>query len=202
MYIESVPNRNSRPTVLLREGWREGKKTQKRTLANLTHWPEHIVDALRLALKGKELVPKDEQYCIERSAPHGHVMAVLGTIKKLGLDTILASKSCRERDLVVAMIAQRIIDPCSKLATTREWHDTTLAMELGVEDADKNDLYAAMDWVLKRQKRIENKLARKHLCDGAVVLYDVSSSSYHGRTCPLVCYGHNRDHEKRACIVY
>ncbi len=202
MYIESVPNRNSKPTLLLREGWREGKKTPKRTLANLTHWPAHIVDALRLALKGKKLVPKDELYSIERSLPHGHVQAVLATIKKLGLDTIIASKPCRERDLVVAMIAQRIIDPCSKLATTREWHDTTLAVELGVEDADKNDLYAAMDWVLQRQKRIENKLAKKHLDDGAVVLYDVSSSSYHGRTCPLACYGHNRDDEKRPCIVY
>ena len=202
MYIESVPNRNSKPAILLREGRREGKKTIKRTLANLTNWPEHIVDALRLAIKGNKLVPKDEQYSIERSLPHGHVEAVLGTIKKLGLDTLVASKPCRERSLAVAMIAQRIIDPCSKLATTRQWHDTTLAVELGVDDANENDLYAAMDWLLKRQKRIENKLAKRHLSEGAVVLYDISSSSYHGHTCPLAHYGHNRDGMKLPCIVY
>lgn len=202
MYIETVPNRNSKPAVLLREGWREGKRTRKKTLANLTNWPANVVDALRLALKGKKLVPKDEMYSIESSLPHGHVQAIVGTIKKLGVDKLIASKPCRERDLVVAMIAQRIIDPCSKLATTREWHDTTLAMELDVEDADENDLYAAMDWLLKRQKRIENKLAKKHLCEEAVVLYDISSSSYHGHTCPLACYGHNRDGEKLPCIVY
>ena len=164
MYIETVPNRNSKPTVLLRQGWREGKRTPKRTIANLTHWPTHVVDALRVALKGKQLVPKDELYSIERSLPHGHVHAVVGTITKLGLDTLIASKPCRERDLVVAMVAQRIIDPCSKLATTREWHDTTLAQELALEDADEDDLYGAMDWLLKRQKRIENKVPRKNLC--------------------------------------
>ena len=202
MYIENVPNRNSKPTVLLRQGWREGKRTPKRTIANLTHWPTHVVDALRMALKGKQLVPKDELYSIERSLPHGHVHAVLATMKQLGLETLIASKPCRERDLVVAMVAQRIIDPCSKLATTREWHDTTLAQELALEDADEDDLYGAMDWVLKRQERIENKLAHRHLGEGTVVLYDVTSSSYYGRTCPLARRGHNRDGTKLPCVVY
>jgi transposase len=202
MYIDIVPNRKSKPATLLREGWREGKKTRKRTIANLSDWSDEDVQALRLLLKGKRMLPADEVFSIERSTPHGHVQAVLGTMRKLGVDALLASRPCRERDLVMAMIAQRLLDPCSKLATTRQWHSTTLAQELDVEDADANDLYAAMDWLLKRQGRIETKLAKRHLEDGAVVLFDVSSSSYHGRTCPLAQRGYNRDGEKLRSIVY
>jgi len=202
MYIDVVPNRKSKPAILLREGWREGKRTPKRTIANLSHWPDEDVEALRLLLKGKKLLPKDEVFSIERSTPHGHVQAVLGVMRKLGVDTLLASRSCRERDLVMAMIAQRLLDPCSKLATTRLWHTTTLAQELDVEDADANELYAAMDWLVKGQGRIEKKLAKRHLEDGAVVLFDVSSSSYHGRTCPLAQRGYNRDGQKLRSIVY
>jgi len=202
MYVDTVPNRNSKPTILLREGWREGKRTPKRTLANISHWPGERIEALRLLLKGKEMVPREGVYEIVRSLPHGHVEAVVGTIEKLGLDRLVASKRCRERDLVVAMIAERLLHPCSKLATTRLWHTTTLAEELGVADAQVDELYEALDWLLARQRRIENKLARKHLKEGSVVLYDVSSSSYYGQRCPLAAYGNNRDGTGLRCIVY
>lgn len=201
MYIERVPNRNSRPAILLREGWREGKKTRKRTIANLTNWPESKVGALRLLLRGEPMVSAREAFVVERTVPHGHVEAVLGTIKKLGLDSIIFSKPCRERDLVVAMIAERLIRPCSKLATTRFWHTTTLAEELSVADADEDDLYKAMDWLLARQGRIEKKLAARHFLEGSLVLYDVTSSYYEGRTCPLARFGHNRDNKKGKLII-
>ena len=203
MYIEKVPNRNSRPAILLREGWREGKRVRKRTIANLTHWPTEAVEALRLALMGKTLVPADDAFAIERSLPHGHVEAVLGAIKTIGLDRIIASKRCRERDLVLAMIAERLIHPASKLATTRLWHTTTLAEELGVQDADCDDLYEAMDWLLARKDRIEKKLAARHLSEGGAVLYDVTSSYYEGRKCSLAQFGHNRDRKHgKQIIVY
>jgi transposase len=203
MYIESVPNRGSPPAILLREGWRDGKKTHKRTLANLSAWPPHKIDLFRRVLRDELLVSPAALFETERTLPHGHVEAVLGTIKTLGLETVLAAKRSRERDLVVAMIAERLLHPCSKLATTRLWHTTTLAEELAVEDADEDDLYAAMDWLLARQDRIEQKLAARHLTDGAVVLYDVSSSYYEGRTCPLARFGHDRDgHTGRPIIVY
>jgi transposase len=201
MYIEKVPNRNSRPAILLREGWREGKKTCKRTIANLTNWPEEKVELLRLLLRGEPLVSAREAFVVERTVPHGHVEAVLGTIKKLGLDSIIYSKRCRERDLVVAMITERLIRPCSKLATTRFWHTTTLADELNVSDADEDDLYDAMDWLLARQAQIEKKLAARHLFEGSLVLYDVTSSYYEGRTCPLARFGHNRDRKKGTLII-
>jgi hypothetical protein len=202
MYIDTVPNRKSPPAVLLRETHRVGKKMVKTTIANLSKCPPEAVEALRLALKGVKLVPQDEVFAVERSLPHGHVEAVLGFLRQLGVDRLLASRPCRERDLVLAMIAQRLLEPCSKLATTRVWHTTTLARELAIEDADANDLYAALDWLLVRQGRIEKKLAKRHLAEGGVVLFDVSSSSYHGHTCPLARYGHNRDGEKLASIVY
>ena len=202
MYIERVPNRNSPPAILLREGWREGKKTPKRTLANITHWPEQKINALTLLLKGKTLVPVEETQIIERSLPHGHVEAILGTIRKIGLERMIASKPSRERDLVVAMIAERLIQPCSKLATTRLWHSTTLASQLKVEDADVDELYDALDWLLARQRRIENKLAKRHLQEGAQVLYDISSSYYEGHTCPLAFYAYDRDKKGLPIIVY
>jgi transposase len=201
MYIERVPNRNSPPAILLREGWREGKKTHKRTIANLTHWPEEKIQALRLLLRGEPMVSAREAFVVERSLPHGHVEAVLGTIGNIGLDSIIFSKRCRQRDLVVAMIAERLIDPCSKLATTRFWHTTTLAEQLSVADADEDDLYEAMDWLLARQSRIEKKLAALHLSEGSLVLYDVTSSYYEGRTCPLARLGHNRDGKKGKLII-
>jgi len=201
MYIEEVPNRNSPPAVLLREGWREGKKVRKRTIANLSHWPKQKVQTLRRLLKNEPLMGPDDAFSIVGSLPHGHVEAVLGTIKTIGLDLIIASKRCRERDLVIAMIVERLLHPCSKLGTTRSWHSTTLAEELDVQDADEEDLYEAMDWLLSRQQRIEKKLAARHLSEGCQVLYDVSSSYYEGRTCPLARFGNNRDGKKGKMIV-
>ena len=202
MYIEIVPNRNSPPAILLREGWREGKKTLKRTLANLSDWPEPQIETLRRALRGETLVSPKDLLTTGQTSPHGHVEAVLAMIRQLDLEAVIASKRCRERDLVVAMIVQQLISPSSKLATTREWHTTTLAEELRVQDASEDDLYQAMDWLLERQERIEQKLAARHLAEGGLVLYDVSSSSYEGRTCPLVQFGHNRDGDKLPIIVY
>ena len=160
MYIDIVPNRKSPPAVLLREGWREGKKVRKRTLTNLSHWPPGKVEALRRVLKGERLVRPDEAFAIERSLPHGHVAALLAMTGKIGLDRLIASEPCRERNLVLAMILERLIQPASKLATTRLWHTTTLARKLGVEGADEDDLYRAMDWLLERQEPIEQRLAR------------------------------------------
>lgn len=202
MYIDIVPNRNSPPAILLREARREGGKVVKTTIANLSACPPEAIETLRMALRGVKLVPREEWFSVERSLPHGHVQAVLGMMRTLGIDTLLASRPCRERDLVMAMIAQRLLAPCSKLATTRLWHTTTLAQELKVEDADANALYDAMDWLVQRQPRIEKKLAKRHLHEGARVLFDISSSSYHGRTCVLAVYGYNRDGQKLPSIVY
>jgi transposase len=201
MHVEWVPNRNSRPTILLRETWREGKQVKKRTLANLTDWPKEKIESLRKVLKG-ETVLTEASVTIEQSLPHGQVEALLGTIKKLGLHTLIASKSCRERDLVLAMIAGRLIHPSSKLAATRLWHATTLAEELFVGDADEDELYRALDWLYARQERIEKKLADRHLSEGSLVLYDVTSSYYEGHTCPLARYGHDRDEKGKPIIVY
>jgi len=203
MHIEAVPNRGSHPTILLRQSYREGQRVRKRTLANLTRLPPEVIETLKRALRGEQMVPADHAFAIERSIPHGHVQAILGTIRKLELDTIIASRRSRQRDLVVGMIAERLLHGCSKLASTRRWHTTTLAEELSVQDADVDELYAAMDWLLQGQERIEKKLAARHLCEGAQVFYDVSSSYYEGRTCPLARHGHNRDGKKgRTIIVY
>jgi len=201
MYVETVPNRNSPPAILLREAWREGKKIRKRTLANLSDWPETRIENLRRVLRDEPLISRRDHLKIELTLPHGHVEAILGSIRKLGLDVMIASKPCRERDLVVAMIAERLIHPCSKLATTREWHCSTLAEELSVQEANEDDLYDAMDWLLARKQRIEKKLAKRHLSEGSVVLYDVSSSYYWGRTCPLARFGHDRDGKKGLPII-
>jgi len=202
MYIDIVPNRNSPPAILLRESKRVGKKTVKTTIANLSNCPMEAVEAFRMALRGTPMVPKEDIFHIERSMPHGHIQAVLGVMRNLGIDQLLASRPSKQRDLVLAMIAQRIVKPCSKLATTRQWHATTLAEELKIEDADANGLYDALDWLLIRQSRIEKKLAKRRLQEGAKVLFDVSSSSYHGRCCILATYGYNRDGEKLPSIVY
>jgi transposase len=203
MYVETVPNRNSPPAILLRQGWREGSRTRKRTLANLSDWPAHKIETLRRLLRDETLVSPQDLFRTQQTLPHGHVEAILSTIRKLGLDAMISSKRCRERDLVLAMIAERLLDPCSKLATTRQWHATTLAEELAVENASEDDLYQAMDWLLERKPRIEKKLAERHLVEGGMVLYDVSSSYYEGRTCTLAQFGHDRDGKKgRPIIVY
>lgn len=203
MYIEAVPNRNSRPAILLREGWREGKKVCKRTLANLTDWPARKVELLRRVLKEEPLVSPTEAFSIERSLPHGHVETVLQVVQRIGLAQLIGAKRTRERDLVLAMIVERLIRPGSKLATTRLWHSTTLAELFSVSDADEDELYAAMDWLVARQSRIEEKLAARHLDEGRHVLYDISSSYYEGHTCPLALFGHSRDGKRgKPIIVY
>jgi transposase len=193
MYIAVVPNRNSPPAVLLREGWREGNKTRQRTLANLSDWPAEKIETFRRLLRDEPLVSPQDLFTTQKTVPHGHVEAILEMIARLKLDQVISSQPCRERDLVLAMIVQRLIDPCSKLATTRQWHSTTLAGEMGVAEANEDDLYHAMDWLLERQERIEKKLAARHLQQGGIVLYDVSSSFYEGHTCPLAQFGHDRD---------
>ena len=201
MYVETVPNRNSRPAILLREGWREGKQVRKRTLANLSDWPQPKIDALRRLLGNEPLVSPGDLFSTVRSVPHGHVDAILGTIRTLGLETLIASKRTRARDLVIAMIVDRLIHHSSKLGTTRLWKTTTLAEELSVEDADVDALYDALDWLLARQAKIERGLAKQHLREGALVLYDVSSSYYYGAHCSLAQYGHDRDGKKGLPII-
>ena len=201
MYIETVPNRSSPPAILLREARREGKKVVKRTLANLSHWPAEQIETFRMLLRGERLVPAGELFRIERALPHGHVEVILRMIGKLGLDTVIASKRCRERDLILAAIVERLIHPRSKLASTRHWNDTTLSEELSVANVDVDELYDALDWLLARQKRIEKKLASRHLEEGGLVLYDVSSSYYEGRTCSLARRGHDRDGRKGLPII-
>jgi hypothetical protein len=201
MYIETVPNRGSRPAILLREGWREGKKIRKRTLANLSDWEPHRIAALSAVLKGQSVVGNIESaFEIIRSRPHGHVAAVLGSLVRLKLDQLLDRSRSRERNLAVAMIASRLISPASKLATARglsaETGESTLGELLGVEDADEDDCYAAMDWVLERQVRVEDALAKRHLADGSLILYDVTSTYFEGRACPLAKLGHSRDGKK------
>ena len=203
MFIDTVPNRGSPPAILLRESWREGPTTRKRTLANLSQWPAHKVEQLRRVLRDEPLVAADALFTVERSVAHGHVEAVLQMIRRLELDTVIAAKRSRERDLVVALLIERLIQPRSKLATTRLWNTTTLGETLGVQDTDVDEVYAALDWLLARQASIQQKLAARHLHDDGVVLYDVSSSYYEGHTCPLARYGHDRDgHTGRPIIVY
>jgi transposase len=180
-------------THLLRRSVRKGNSVTHETLGNLSHLPDHVIDLIKRSLKGETFVPATEAIRITRSLPHGHVEAVLKMIRKLGLDEIIAAEPSRSRDLVVAMIVERLVFPSSKLANTRHWHDTTLAEELEVADANEDQLYNAMDWLLERQSAIEKKLAKRHLSDGALVLYDVTSSYYEGKTCPLARFGHDRD---------
>jgi len=190
-------------THLLRRTFRLGQQVKHETLGNISHLPDSLIDIIRRSLAGETFLPATDAFEIQQSLPHGHVQAVLGTIRRLGLDNLIGSKPCRQRDLVVAMIAERLLHPGSKLATTRSWHSTTLAEELDVVDADEDELYDALDWLLARQVRIEKKLARQHLSEGAVVLYDISSSYYEGHCCPLAKFGHNRDRKKnRPIIVY
>ena len=189
MYVARIPNRGSPPAILLRESYRQGGKVKNRTLANLSHWPEPKVDALAQTLKG--LPPKldlSQAFEITRSLPHGHVAAVLGTARRLGVEELIDAQPSRKRDLVVAMLVAQVIDPGSKLAVARglraETATSSLGQLLGVAGCDEDDLYAAMDWALARQEAIENALAARHLVNGTLVLYDVSSAAFEGRTCP------------------
>jgi hypothetical protein len=208
MYVARVPNRGSPPAILLRESYREGGKVKNRTLANLSRWPEHKVDALSRALKG--LPPArdpSEAFEITRSLPHGHVAAALGTAQRLGVPELIDATSSRNRDLVTAMLIAQVIGPGSKLAFARglraETATSSLGQVLGVTGCDGDDLYAAMDWALARKDDIENALAARHLVNGTLVLYDVSSAAFEGRTCPLGAIGHPRDGVKgRLQIVY
>ncbi len=196
MYIATIPNRGSPPAILLREGYRDSGKVKNRTLANLSHWPPAKVDLLRRVLRDEPLAPSTTLFEVLSSRHHGHVEAVRSAMHRLGFDALIAARPSRERDLVVAMVAARILEPDSKLATTRWWHTTTLPTALGVRDADEDALYEAMDWLLARQARIEQKLAARHLRAGGLVLYDLTSSYFEGTTCPLAAFGHNRDGKK------
>jgi transposase len=207
MYVATIPNRSSAPAILLRESYRAGGKVKSRTLANLTPWPPAKIAALRRVLADEPPAPQRSAgsgasgaFEIQRSLPHGHVAAVLGTLRRLGLEPILATKRSAERDAVVALIVARVIDPRSKLATARgldgETAFTSLGETLGLSSATPDELYAAMDWLLPRQPAIEQALARRHLAEQTLVLYDVTSTYFEGRTCPLARFGHSRDGRK------
>lgn len=183
-------------THLLRRSYREGKTVKNETLGNLSHLPGPLVDIIRRSLQGEHFVSVAERFQITASHPHGHVQAVSSAMERLALASLLASRPCRERTVAMAMVASRIIAPHTKLATTRWWHTTTVAEDFGVLDANEDELYAAMDWLLKRQPTIEKKLAARHLHAGAVVLYDLSSSYFEGTRCPLARRGYNRDGKK------
>ena len=207
MYITRVPNRDSPPAVLLRESYRDGGKVKNRTLANLSSWPEAKVEALSRALKGLPPAGLEGMVEIARSLPHGHVAAVLGTIGDLGLEQLIDTGPSRQRDLVTAMITAAVIGGSSKLATARGLRAQTAASSLGavlgLEACDEDDLYAAMDWLLPHQEQVEDALAARHLRGGLLVLYDVSSAAFEGRTCPLGEIGHARDGVRgRLQIVY
>ena len=198
MYIEAVPNRNSPPAVLLRESYREAGKVKKRTLANLSKWPPALVDGLKTLLKGGTAVAHlNQTFDIVRSLPHGHVAAVLALMRSLRFQSLLDSTPSPERDRTLALIAARLLDPGSKLATARaldcETARDSLAESLALGELDENALYGAMDWLLERQDAIERRLAKRHLEDGALVLYDLTSVWYEGRRCPLAKRGHSRD---------
>jgi transposase len=207
MYVAVVPNRSSPPAVLLRESFRENGKVHNRTLANISHWPPAQIDALRGVLKGATAVGSLADFQILRSRPHGHVAAVIGSLCQLKLDTILERQSSRQRELAIAMIAARVIDPRSKLATARALHPDTLSSSLGehlgLGEVSEDELYRAMDWLLQRQPVIEAALAKKHLSEGGLVLYDLTSTYFEGRRCELAKLGHSRDGQSgKAQIVF
>ena len=201
MYVERIPNRNSPPAILLRESYRDGNKFRRRTLANLSHWPSARVEALRCVLRDEAVAPAEQDaLTLLRSLPHGHVAAALGTLRKIGLDRVLSQGGVQPRRdvaLCIAMIVARLIDPASKLATARGLTDDTasssLGQVLGLGRVDEQELYETLDWLVGQQQRIERALARRHLEHGTLVLYDVTSTYFEGRTCPLAKRGYNRD---------
>ena len=180
-------------THLLRRSYREDGRVKNETLGNLSHLPDSVIDLIRRSLQGETFVPVGEAFEIASSRVHGHVQAVSAAMQRLGFPSLLAAKPCRQRELVLAMVAQRIVSPATKLATTRLWHTSTLAEDFGVSDASEDDLYAAMDWLLAAQDRIQKKLAARHLKDDGLVLYDLSSSYFEGSHCPLAKLGYSRD---------
>lgn len=200
MFVDVVPNRRSRPAILLREAHREGRRVIKRTLANLSDWPAAQIEALRMVLRGE--IGSIQQFSVERSLPHGHVEALLAASRKIGLAGLIASKRSRQRDLVLALIFERLLAPGSKLATLREWTQSTVGEQLGVADATVEEVYEALDWLLERQPAIQNKLATRHLQDGSLVLYDISSAYYEGCHCTLAQWGHDRDTSGCRIIVF
>ncbi len=200
MYIATIPNRNSPPAILLRESYREGGKVKTRTLSNLSHLPRQVIDLIARSLKGEQFISTSAELEKVASWHHGHVDAVLCAMKRLNFEGLICSRRCKERDLAVAMVMGRILEPDneqnSKLANTRWWEITTLPSMFNVQGADEDDLYAAMDWLLDRQEAIEKKLAQRHLSAGGLVLWDLTSSYFEGVTCPLAALGHNRDGKK------
>lgn len=205
MYVEKVPNRGSPPVFLLREGKRDGKRVVKSTLFNLSkaNWPLHKIELLRRLLKDEPLVNPNEAFIIEASKPAGHVEVILKMMQHLKLPQLLDRRKTLHRSLIVALVAQRLINPQSKLATARQLHHSTLAEELQLPAVDENDLYQAMDWLYGRQHNIEQRLIRRHLSEDSQVLYDVSSSYYEGHTCPLMRFGYSRDGKRgRPIVVY
>ena len=200
MYIERVPNRNSPPAVLLRESFRDGRKVKKRTLANLSKLPDHAVETLRRVLRGETLLPPHQSFACLRSRPHGHVAAVLGTLRRLQLHSLIARAPSRTRELVLALIVARVIDARSKLATARALNPETAVSTLGevlrLGEVDQHELYDAMDWLLRRQPGIEQRLARRHLHENTLVLYDLTSTYVEGTHCPLARRGYSRDGKK------
>ena len=203
MYVTRVPNRSSPPAVLLRESWREDGKVKTRTLANLTHWPDARVEALRRMLRGETVLLSADRFAIERALPHGHVAAVLGTLRAIGLDPRIRSGGLVPRrperlaKLALALIVARVIEPAAKLATARQLSETTAAHSLdavlGLGEVDEDELYRALDLLGAAQPAIERALARRHLEDGMLVLYDVTSSYLEGRCCQLARFGYSRD---------
>ena len=200
IYIEAVPNRNSPPAILIRESYRDQNgKVKKRTLANISDWDPQVIAGLKVLFKGGHASDSalEDQFSIERSLPHGHVAAVLGVLRQLGLHTTLEGKDSRERSLAIALIVGRILYPGSKLALSRhldpDTATSTLGEELRLGSVDEHDLYRGMRWLLERQHKIEARLAKEHLPEGTAVLYDLTSTYYEGSTCPLAEFGHNRD---------
>jgi hypothetical protein len=197
MYVATIPNRNSPPAILLRESFRQDGQVRKRTLANISDWPVEQIESLRRVLKGETFPSDDGSLDIRRSLPHGHVAAVVGTIRKLGLPQLIDATRSHDRELILAMVAARILEPQSKLATARGLDPatatTSLLETLQLESAAADDLYEAMDWLYARQNRIEDRLAERHLSGGTLVLYDVKSTYFEGRSCPLARLGHSRD---------
>jgi hypothetical protein len=194
MHIDTIPNRNSRPAYLLRESVREGRRVTKRTLANLSSLPLDQIEMIRRVLKGEKLGPVSGGLEVIRSAHHGHIEAVTTAMRRLGFDALIDGRPSRDRDLVVAMVAGRIIAPeASKLAMTQAWANTTLADDLGVAEAHEDELYDAMDWLIERQESIEKRLSKRHLKAGGLVMFDLTSSWFEGVTCPLAKLGYSRD---------
>ncbi len=202
MFIESIPNRKSPPAILLRESYREGGKTHKRTLANLSQLPADTIASIGAALRGGKLFDADADVDVAGSLPCGHVKAVRLAMERLDMAGLISPRRCRERDVVLAVLAQRLVCAASKLETAAAFRDTTVASDFGVADADENDIYEAMDWLLRRQEGIEARLAKRHLGPGAMAFYDLSCSSYHGTHCPLAKRGYNRDGLSLPAVEY